>query len=245
MNKIIIAIGAIVLFIILMIVFSNQDRGEAPSPSVPAVERSNIPAGDGEFNEPTSPPPARDADPEPLPSGEFAEPVTPPSSAPGNQGGINETKDVSVLEETPEEPVKVIATENLAPEFTLPLLDGSGTLSLADYRGEKPVILDFFAPHCPNCRRNIEIQKPLYEQYKDDVEVIIISGIDPEKMNVNYFANNPVAMPIVYDHQLAVTGRPYKIRFTNTHVLINRDGSLEDILHGSDIHEGDFKRLLR
>ena len=31
-----------------------------------------------------------------------------------------------------------------APEFTLPAVDGSGAVSLADYRGQKPVVLVFY-----------------------------------------------------------------------------------------------------
>jgi len=44
----------------------------------------------------------------------------------------------------------VSGDENLAPDFTLTKLEG-GELSLASFRGEKPVILDFFATWCPVC----------------------------------------------------------------------------------------------
>src|SRR5215211_3645363 len=43
-----------------------------------------------------------------------------------------------------------------APDFTLPAVDGSGTVSLADYRGRTPLFLALFVGlWCPFCRRAI------------------------------------------------------------------------------------------
>jgi hypothetical protein len=43
-----------------------------------------------------------------------------------------------------------------APDFTLPAVDGSGTGSLADYRGGTPLFLALFIGlWCPFCRRAI------------------------------------------------------------------------------------------
>ena len=62
-----------------------------------------------------------------------------------------------------------------APDFSLKDLDGN-TVTLSDYRGQKPVILDFFATWCPNCKRDMPKLNKWYEQYKDKVEVI---GVNP------------------------------------------------------------------
>jgi len=51
---------------------------------------------------------------------------------------------------------------NLAPDFTLESL-GGGTITLSEYRGEKPVILDFFATWCPNCQRDMPKLNRWYE----------------------------------------------------------------------------------
>ena len=43
-----------------------------------------------------------------------------------------------------------------APDFALPAVDGSGTVSLADYRGRSPLFLALFVGlWCPFCRRAI------------------------------------------------------------------------------------------
>ena len=58
-------------------------------------------------------------------------------------------------------------SEELAPDFSLPLHSG-GTIQLADFRGEKPVILDFWASWCHNCQRAMPNLSRLYDEYKDD-----------------------------------------------------------------------------
>ena len=56
-----------------------------------------------------------------------------------------------------------------APDFTLQKL-GGGTISLSEFRGKKPVVVDFWASWCPNCRRDMPNLNRFYEKYKDKVE---------------------------------------------------------------------------
>jgi len=43
-----------------------------------------------------------------------------------------------------------------APSFTLPIANGVGSVSLADYQGKRPVLLAFFRGlYCAFCRRHI------------------------------------------------------------------------------------------
>jgi peroxiredoxin len=49
-----------------------------------------------------------------------------------------------------------VAPGEPAPDFILPAVDGSGTVSLADYRGKTPLFLALFVGlWCPFCRRAI------------------------------------------------------------------------------------------
>ena len=48
-----------------------------------------------------------------------------------------------------------------APDHALPLLDGTGSKSLADYRG-KVVVLNFWASWCPPCRE----EAPMLERFQ-------------------------------------------------------------------------------
>ncbi len=128
-----------------------------------------------------------------------------------------------------------------APDFSLMYLDGTEKFTLSDLRGEKPVVVDFFAEHCPNCRRNLPKMESLHAKYGDQVEVILI-GIDSEAATRRYFRNRPTNLPIVMTNDGVL--RDYQIRFTNTKALINRDGSLLGILHGQDIQERHFLDLI-
>ena len=51
--------------------------------------------------------------------------------------------------------------------FTLKKL-GGGEITLSDYRDKKPVILDFWATWCPNCRRDMPKLSGFYDKYKDN-----------------------------------------------------------------------------
>ena len=50
-----------------------------------------------------------------------------------------------------------------APPLSLPALDGSGTVSLADYAG-RPLIVNFWASDCPPCRQEF----PLFRSARDE-----------------------------------------------------------------------------
>lgn len=142
-----------------------------------------------------------------------------------------------VSENIPERQSNVV----FAPDFSLPSLDEASIYTLRSFAGEKPVIVDFFAAHCPNCRRNLPKLEALHAQYGDKVEVVLI-GIDSRAETERYFANNPTNIPVVMTNNRVLVD--YKIRLTNTKALINRDGSLLEIIEFRDIEEKDFLRLI-
>lgn len=75
-----------------------------------------------------------------------------------------------------------VAEGAAAPEFELPLLDGSGTLSSHDLRGSV-VVVNFFASWCFPCREEAPVLERLSREYADEdvrfVGVNIQGGLPP------------------------------------------------------------------
>jgi peroxiredoxin len=88
-----------------------------------------------------------------------------------------------------------------APPFTLTALDGR-TISLADFRGKKKVVVSFWASWCSPCRRELPVLQALYKQsHKDssNFEFVAIST-DDEKGPVEEFATQEkISFPMLLD----------------------------------------------
>ena len=133
------------------------------------------------------------------------------------------------------------ARRNQAPDFSLQSLDGN-TITLSEYRGKKPVILDFFATWCPNCKRAMPKLNKWYEKYKDQVEVIGVDLQEDRNKVQKFIDSRNISFPIVLDPNSQVS-RAYGIRYTNTHFLIDIDGNIVREIPG-DIRESDVKSLI-
>ncbi len=128
-----------------------------------------------------------------------------------------------------------------APDFTLEKV-GGGTLTLSDYKDKKPVILDFWATWCPNCRRDIPHQNAFYQKYKDQIEVIGVDLQEEPSIVQKFIEDVGVTYPVVLDSNGEVA-RKYQVAYTNYHVLISKSGDIVGTIPG-DISEDDFIKLI-
>jgi peroxiredoxin len=71
----------------------------------------------------------------------------------------------------------LLATGTPAPAIaTLPAANG-GSYSLAQYKGQKVVVLEFFAPWCPHCQDETKMLKQLQQAYGGKgVQVLSVSA---------------------------------------------------------------------
>lgn len=90
-----------------------------------------------------------------------------------------------------------------APDFTLPAVDGSGTVSLADYRGLGPLFLTLFVGlWCPFCRRAIAQVATIEPKLKAaGVETLGIVATSPENARL-YFKFRPTRFRLAADPEL-------------------------------------------
>ncbi len=133
------------------------------------------------------------------------------------------------------------SVEATAPDFTLQTLDGE-TVTLSDYFGKKPVILDFWASWCTNCQRAMPKTSALYEQYKDDIEVLGINLQESNSAIQSFVDSKGIEFPILLDTN-SEASRLYGIQYTNTHVFIDINGNVTGTIPG-DINEEHFKALI-
>ncbi len=128
-----------------------------------------------------------------------------------------------------------------APDFTLQKL-GGGTVSLSEFKGKKPVVVNFWASWCPNCRRDMPKLNGFYEKYMDKIEVIGINLKEKESVVQEFATARNISFPIAFDPS-GRASNAFGIQYTNTHFLIDINGNLVSTIPG-DIREADIVSLI-
>lgn len=98
-----------------------------------------------------------------------------------------------------------------APDFTLPAVEREGTVSLADFRGRRPLLLALFrGVYCPFCRRAIAQMGITREKLQAvGVESLGIVATRPEHARL-FFRFRPTRLPLAADPEL-ITHRSYGV----------------------------------
>lgn len=127
--------------------------------------------------------------------------------------------------------------ERAAPDFKLLLYDGNaevgegvsggGSVTLSEFRGKSPVVVNFWAVWCGPCRTEMPALNSVYERYEG--QGLVVLGVDmgavaPEQaraflgeVGVRYAVGVPESTRVGPDY--GVTGLP-------TTVFVARDGTL-------------------
>lgn len=101
--------------------------------------------------------------------------------------------------------------EEAAPEkisaVDVPLYDAEGNeVRLADYLGEKPVIMNFWATWCPYCVMELPEFQAKYEALGDQVQFLMIDVADGSRETVSaaeaFVAEEGYTFPVLYDTTL-------------------------------------------
>lgn len=112
-----------------------------------------------------------------------------------------------------------------APAFTLPTLDGSGKMSLEQYRGQV-VYVDFWASWCGPCRKSLPLLNELRQELHDQgFEVLAINLDDDAADGLRFLEQFPVQYPTLHDSQ-GDTPQRFGLRGMPTSYLIDRQGNL-------------------
>lgn len=135
------------------------------------------------------------------------------------------------LSSIPEEEIGLEQGE-YAPDFTLQNMEGE-SVSLSDYRGEKKVMLNFWATWCPPCRAEMPDMQKVYEN-RDDMVILAINLTETETgvATVKQFQNEfGLTFPILLDLDVSVASR-FDIKPVPTSFLIDSTGKIEHVSLG-------------
>jgi peroxiredoxin len=87
-----------------------------------------------------------------------------------------------------------------APDFTLPAINREGVVSLAEFRGQRPVLLGLFRGlHCPFCRRQLVQLATMQEKLKPEgVETLAVVNTTLDRARL-YFKYRPTRVLLAAD----------------------------------------------
>ncbi len=118
-----------------------------------------------------------------------------------------------------------------APGFTLPLLEGSGKLSLSSLRG-KAVVVNFWASDCLPCKEEMPRLVSFAHRWSGQVVVVGVDIGELRKGPAQSFSRHYGAMyPMVFDPDTSTAG-PWGILGTPQTYFVDRRGRIVDHVIG-------------
>ena len=130
-----------------------------------------------------------------------------------------------------EENAEKIVEGALAPDFTLPQMDGK-QLSLSSLRG-KYVILDFWGSWCHWCIKGFPDMKKYYEKYKGKLEILGVDCNDTEeKWKAAVKEHQPSWLHVRQSQETTNVSDLYGVQGFPTKIVIDPEGRIAKVVLG-------------
>jgi cytochrome c biogenesis protein CcmG, thiol:disulfide interchange protein DsbE len=117
-----------------------------------------------------------------------------------------------------------------APDWTDPLVSGTGSVTMAQLRG-KPVFMDFFATWCPPCNAEAPMVNAAYKQYAAQGLQVIGVDVQENAQKAKQFVDaHQLTYPAVVDS--GTLSDQYRINGMPVGVFIDKGGVVRKIVVG-------------
>jgi peroxiredoxin len=117
----------------------------------------------------------------------------------------------------------------LAPNFLLETADG-GMVRLSDLRG-KPVLVNFWATWCGECRREMPAMQRLAQLHGDAIAVVGVDVGEGTRAVTTWATRLGVSYPLVLDGDKSVSER-YTVPAIPTSFFLDADGVIRSLAFG-------------
>ena len=137
-----------------------------------------------------------------------------------------------------------VAKGQEAPDFALPLTDGSEAKLSELLKDKEVVVLNIFASWCGPCEKEFPDMEKTYQKYKDKMEIVAVSGdlvLDEMEDMVKYKEEHNLSFLVGMKNEsidsLKIGGFP-------TTYIIDRNGRIVFSQSSAFLHEGDFEKVV-
>ena len=158
---------------------------------------------------------------------------------------LTNKKELSYIAELEMEERPTLSLGDIAPEFEAKQLDGS-TFRLADYRGKKAVLIDFWATWCPPCVDEIPTIKRIAETYRNQgLEVVGVSLDREEKALRDFIKREKLGYVQVFEKEKTrAISKSYGVWGIPSVFLVDKNGVINAMKLRGDRTEVAVKALL-
>ena len=139
------------------------------------------------------------------------------------------------------EATTLIHAGDMAPDFTVEMLDGS-SVTLSKLQG-KPTLLIFWATWCPPCREELtHVEKEIIQAFEDEPFLFLPISRGEEKATVEKFRKKMgYTFPMGLDTDQSIFNK-FASNYIPRNFLIGKDGKIAYISVGYD--EAEFQALI-
>jgi len=128
-----------------------------------------------------------------------------------------------------------------APDFTLQDLSGQ-PVNLNSYRGQKVVLMDFWATWCGPCRMAMPDLQDLADKFKDrGLEILSVNQGESADQTRNFIEHRKYTFHVVLDQDQAV-GNNYGVRGIPTLILVDKKGVVQWLRVGYSQNIDDLRQ---